>query len=120
MHNLHYHNYNMALSLHFFSHYRHIHHICSRSIKILSRLLLTQVGTVVFELLGELLCVGGLGRDHLPLSGFLQHGSVPIVGADCTDQNPVLYGGGVVVHCYTSNCGVVENDPVALHVPARW
>lgn len=52
--------------------------------------LLTQVGAVVFELFRELLCVGRLGRDHLPLSGFLQHRPVPIISPNSTHQNPIL------------------------------
>lgn len=57
------------------------------------RLQLTQVSSVVFKLLRELVRVGRFGRNHFPMSRFLQHSAVPVVGTDSTHHNPILHGG---------------------------
>lgn len=49
---------------------------------------------MVLELFRELLGVGGLWWDHLPLPGLLQDGAVPVVGPHGSHHNPVLGGGG--------------------------
>lgn len=53
-------------------------------------MVLTKVGAVVFQLLWELMSVGGLWWNHLPLTCFLQNCSVPVVSANSSHQNPVL------------------------------
>lgn len=45
---------------------------------------------MVLEFLGELLQVGLSERNDLPATGLLQHGSVPVIGANGSQQNPVL------------------------------
>lgn len=53
---------------------------------------LTQVSTMVFKLLRELICVGRFGRNHFPLFRLLQHSSVPVISTDSTHHNPILRG----------------------------
>ena len=53
-------------------------------------LALTQICAVVLELLWELLQVGLSERNDLPTTGLLQHGSVPVIGTDGSQQNSIL------------------------------
>lgn len=46
---------------------------------------------MVLQLLRELILVGGLWRDHFPVFGVLEDGSVPVVGAHCPEQDAILW-----------------------------
>lgn len=48
---------------------------------------------MILELLGKFLQVGLAEGNDLPATGLLQHGSVPVIGANGSQQNAVLTSG---------------------------
>lgn len=52
----------------------------------------TQVGSVVPQLLWKLVLVGRFWRHHFSVFGVLQHGAVPVVGSHRSQENAVLEG----------------------------
>lgn len=80
---------------------------------------LTQVGTVVLQLLGELLEVGLAQWDHLPAAGLLQHGPVPVVGTHGPQQDPIL-GGGQQPSAQSQSKGTENPVPKLCRWPWGW
>ncbi|KAF3855418.1 hypothetical protein F7725_023473 [Dissostichus mawsoni] len=50
----------------------------------------TQIGSMVLQLFWKLVLIGGLWWNHLPVFGFFQHGTIPVVGANRPEQNSIL------------------------------
>lgn len=50
----------------------------------------TQIGSMVLQLFWKLVLIRGLWWNHLPVFGFFQHGTVPVVGTNRPEQNAIL------------------------------
>ena len=70
---------------------------------------------MVLELFRELLSVGGLRGDHLPLPGLLQHGSIPVISPHGSHQDAVLEGKSGESERLTLHCVKIA-QPVTLYI----